>query len=50
MALHVPIVLFALFALMVSCTTTDYLGKTYPPTQHSEGHRLPPAMIPIFST
>ena len=19
---------------MVSCTTTDYLGKTYPPTQH----------------
>jgi hypothetical protein len=34
MALHVPIVLFALSALMASCTTTDYLGKTYPPTRH----------------
>jgi hypothetical protein len=33
-ALHVLIVLFALSGLMVSCTTTDYLGKTYSPTQH----------------
>jgi L-asparaginase/Glu-tRNA(Gln) amidotransferase subunit D len=24
----------AIFAFMAGCTTTDYLGKTYPPTQH----------------
>jgi hypothetical protein len=26
-------VLFALCALFAACTTTDYFGKTYPPTQ-----------------
>ncbi len=26
--------LFMLTALMIGCTTTDYLGKMYPPTQH----------------
>ena len=33
---HTPlrISLFMFAALMASCTTTDYLGKTYPPTQH----------------
>jgi hypothetical protein len=34
MVMHFHVVLFALAALMVGCTTTDYLGKTYPPTQH----------------
>jgi hypothetical protein len=34
MALHLRIVLGALVALMAGCTTTDYLGKTYPPTAH----------------
>jgi hypothetical protein len=34
MALHLQLVLFACFALMAGCTTTDYLGKTYPATQH----------------
>jgi hypothetical protein len=30
--LKISLVIFA--ALVVGCTTTDYLGKTYPPTQH----------------
>ena len=33
-AMPFKISLFILTALMVSCTTTDYLGRTYPPTQH----------------
>jgi hypothetical protein len=32
MAFKISLVIFA--ALVASCTTTDYLGKTYPPTQH----------------
>jgi hypothetical protein len=34
MALHRRVVLLTLVALLAGCTTTDYLGKTYPPTQH----------------
>jgi hypothetical protein len=34
MAMHLQLILFAFFVLMAGCTTTDYLGKTYPPTQH----------------
>jgi hypothetical protein len=34
MAMYLQVVLFACFVLMAGCTTTDYLGKTYPPTQH----------------
>jgi hypothetical protein len=34
MAMPLQIILFAFFALLTGCTTTDYLGKTYPPTQH----------------
>jgi hypothetical protein len=34
LSIHLQVVLFACFALMAGCTTTDYLGKTYPPTQH----------------
>jgi hypothetical protein len=30
-AMHLKISLFILAGLMVSCTTTDYLGKTYHP-------------------
>jgi hypothetical protein len=33
-AMPLQIFLLAFFALLTSCTTTDYLGKTYPPTQH----------------
>jgi hypothetical protein len=33
-AMPLQVFLFALFALLAGCTTTDYLGKTYPPTQH----------------
>jgi hypothetical protein len=31
MAMCLQVVLFACFILMAGCTTTDYLGKTYPP-------------------
>jgi hypothetical protein len=34
MAMPLQLFLLALFALLAGCTTTDYLGKTYPPTQH----------------
>jgi hypothetical protein len=34
MAMPLPIFFLAVFALIAGCTTTDYLGKTYPPTQH----------------
>jgi hypothetical protein len=34
MAVPLQVFLFAFFALLTGCTTTDYLGKTYPPTQH----------------
>jgi hypothetical protein len=34
MAMPLQVSLFAFFALLAGCTTTDYLGKTYPPTQH----------------
>jgi len=33
-AMALQVSLFAFFALLTGCTTTDYLGKTYPPTQH----------------
>jgi hypothetical protein len=33
MAIYLQLGLFAFCALLVGCTTTDYLGKTYPPTQ-----------------
>jgi hypothetical protein len=34
MPMHLRLILFACFALIAGCTTTDYLGRTYPPTQH----------------
>jgi hypothetical protein len=34
MAMHLQGILLVFFALLAGCTTTDYLGKTYPPTQH----------------
>jgi hypothetical protein len=35
MAMCLQVVRFACFVLMAGCTTTDYLGKTYPPMQHA---------------
>ena len=33
MAMPLQAFRLAFFALLAGCTTTDYLGKTYPPTQ-----------------
>ena len=33
MAFHTWLVLFAFCLLLTDCATTDYFGKTYPPTQ-----------------
>lgn len=33
MAFHLRLLLFAFCSLLAGCTTTDYFGKTYPPTQ-----------------
>jgi hypothetical protein len=32
-AFRFPLLLIAAYAFLVGCTTTDYFGKTYPPTQ-----------------
>jgi hypothetical protein len=34
MAMPLRVFFLAVFVLIAGCTTTDYLGKTYPPTQH----------------
>ena len=36
LARSIQIILFALCAFIGGCTTTDYLGKTYPPTQRAD--------------
>jgi hypothetical protein len=33
MAIHIRLILFAFCSFLASCTTTEYFGKTYPPTQ-----------------
>src|SRR5260370_31798469 len=32
-ACHLRLILFAFCSFLAGCTTTDYMGKTYPPTQ-----------------